>query len=218
MVPGVNDTVEIFQQFMDSRLADIHTFIPGKILSYDPDKRLAKVQPCIKQGRQTAGGKKLMQEIPPIDNVPCVITGSGDFVLKFPIKSGTGCGILFAENGIGNWINAGCGLISNPDDFTRFSLTDAICIPGLFPPSGAAQLIPTIELDESGQLKFLSGNSSFVKGEDLESLLNNFLTACAGIVPGTTAQNAAALTAIKGAATAALTTLPNIKSTKIKGE
>jgi hypothetical protein len=210
-----NGVVDVFQKFFDSRMAEVHTMLPGKIVSYDEGTKRAVVQPLIKL-KKAVNGEILNLEIPPINNVPVMFWATQGFLLKFPIKKDDGCAIFFAESGIGNFLN-GRGDIVNPDDLSRFSLTDAVCVPGLWG-SNFPSISPTIEFTEGGQLNLLGGTEAFVRGDSLETLLNNFLGILAGIVPGDPAANAVALTAIKTAATTAQGALATIKSTTIKGE
>jgi len=214
--PGVNNMVDILQTFLESRFSDLHTSIPGKIVSYNETTERATVQPLIKLQRKV-GEKILTVEVQPIENVPVMLLHTSEFKLKIPIKKGDGCEIRFSEVGIGNFLN-GRGSIVDPDDISKFSLTDAYCTPGLWG-GNLPTNTPTIELTESGQLKFLAGTSSFTKGEDLETLLNTFFNDSWMLLPpGTSIQNAAILTALQISATAARNLVTSIKSTKIKGE
>lgn len=206
--------VDTLQSFLDSRLTDVHTTIPGKIVSYSPETERATVQPLIKVQRKI-NDEIITVEIPLIENVPVMMLHTKYFKLKVPLEKGDGVEITFSEVGIGNFLN-GMGNIVDPDDLSRFSLTDAYCTPGLWGKNLPTN-IPTFEVDKIGGLVLLGGTSPFVKGDNLETLLNNFLTILSSIVPGDVVANAASLTAIKGAATSALIPLPAIKSLKIKG-
>lgn len=204
--------VDIFQKFFESRMENVHTSIPGEIVKYaGHSKRLASVKPLVRL--KALDGSSV--PLPVIDNVPVVFPSSGEFSLLFPVKKGDGCLISFCESGIGNWI-AGSGQEVDADDSTRFSLTDAVCFPGLWASKNVAAN-KTIELTELGQLVFLEGSESFVKGDTFEVMLNSFLTPISQIVPGDMVANAAALGVIKAAAAAMLASLPTMKSLKIKG-
>lgn len=228
--PGATESVDVFQAFSESRLADVHTSIPGKIVSYDAETERATVQPLVKLKRKVAGSI-LDIEIPPIENVPVVLFHTSSFKLKIPINEDDGCIIFFSEVGIGKFLTS-TGAVVEADDLARFSLTDAYCVPGLWG-NNAPSNTPTLEVTAEDELKLLDGSmvltnttidllgasESFTKGDSLETLLNNFFNALStGIVPGTTPQNAASLTAIKVAATAALSQTSTIKSATIKGE
>ena len=124
MIENLTDTLDIF---LKSRLEQIHTCIPGKIISYSGHKkRIAVVQPLIKL--ETNTGQSI--ELKPIQNVPVVFPSSKNFSMTFELEKGDGVMLHFSEVGIGNFLNGGD--IVEPDDMSRFSLTDAIAIPGLF--------------------------------------------------------------------------------------
>jgi len=120
--------VEIFDTFLDSKFDNIHTCIPAKIIEYYGHKeRKAKVQPLIK----LTTSKNLKIEIPPIDDVPVIFSGTKEMRMVFKLqKNDTGL-LLFSEIGIGKFLN-GFGNIVDSDDINRFDLKDGIFIPGLF--------------------------------------------------------------------------------------
>lgn len=217
MVPGTKTIVEVMQSFVESRLNDVHTSIPGRIQSYDDSTGLASVEPLVKISRVNQDNTVSIIEIPIIDNVPVCILGSTDFILKFPIKKGTGVAIFFSEVAIGNFINGGNSVV-DPEDAAQFSLTDAFCILGLWGKSTFPTGTPTIEVTTSGGINFLQGTQSFTKGDELETQLNSFLDTVGAITPGDQVTNAIALATIKAAAIAFRAQTVNIKSTKIKGE
>lgn len=208
-------TVDVFNNFIESRLFDIHTMIPGKFVSYDDGTNKATVVPLVKWQRKI-NNSLVTVEIPPIENVPVLFFRTNSFYLKFPIKKNDGCAIYFSESAIGNFLND-TGNIVDPESPSRFNLTDAICVPGLWGknlPTNA----PTIEVTDDLKINLLGGTASFVKGEELESLLNNFLNALSAIAGGDVGTNAAAINAIAVAASTAASSVSGIKSTKIKGE
>ena len=170
MIEGVVDT---FQKFFDSRMFNIHTMIPGIITKYSGHStRKATVMPMVKA--------KLLNntdlEIQPIDNVPVVFPSSNSFSLLFPLNAGDGCLIAFSESGIGNYIN-GSGEIKEADDLSRFSLTDAICIPGLWPFNIAPTSTATIEVNQAGIVAINGDTKPFVTHAELDSALQTFILA-----------------------------------------
>jgi hypothetical protein len=131
-VGEVRGPVDVFQDFWNSRAENMHTMIPGEIISYQGHtKRKAKVKPLVKL--KTRDGYDL--SIPIIDNVPVQFPSSNSFSLLFPLIKGDKCALFFAETGIGNYL-AGKGIEADADDVSRFSLTDCICVPGLWPFGG----------------------------------------------------------------------------------
>lgn len=137
---------DILRNYVDYRLEQVHTAIPGKIESYDENTRLAKVLPLVKM----KNSKSVDIPLPVIDNVPVIFPASSAFSLVWALRSGDGCLILFTEAGIGNFLNSGGTSQVAADDQSRHALTDAVCIPGLYPPSGLPTSIASFEVDATG--------------------------------------------------------------------
>lgn len=109
----------------EKAVSGIHTAVPGKIVSFDPAKMLATVQPEMSLLKKD--GSKLAY--PQITGVPVVFpqsAGQGATV-AYPVKEGDGCLLIFAEQSIESWL---IGLES--DTNLAFDLSNAIAIPGLF--------------------------------------------------------------------------------------
>jgi len=164
------NSVDIFDLFFKSRAENIHTCLPGKIDIYDSIQRKATVKPLIKL--KTKNGSDV--EIPAISEVPVMFPSGSNFSLLWNIKKGDNCLLLFAETGIGNFLNS-IGQVVNADDVSRFSLTDAICVPGLFPFSVVPSSSVTIESTVNNKLKISN------KVENLKSVLADFANAVKSI-------------------------------------
>jgi hypothetical protein len=199
-------TVQILEDWIDGILENVHTTIPGRIeMYYGHEKRRAKVKPLIKQ---INGGKvNVALEIPPIDNVPVVFPSSSLFSMLWPLSKGDNCMLHFAETGMGNFLNSDGQNPVNADDISRFSLTDCICVPGLYafgntpikPTSDDDFIIQfagktfiiekdsdiiTIKNEEGAEYKLnaanaeINGNSkSFVTHAELDAALQTFINA-----------------------------------------
>lgn len=165
-------TVDVFDKFVSSRLENIHTILPGKITEYSGHgTRKATVKPLVKV--KTINGTDVA--IPPIDNVPVIFPSSSAFSLLFPVKKGDGCLIVFSEVGIGNYLNNTEEVTA--DDLSRFSLTDAICIPGLWSFNSVPDSKGTIEITEAGVINLNGDSKSFVTHAELNTALQTFITA-----------------------------------------
>lgn len=104
---------------------DIHTAVPGKIVSYDPAKGQATVKPTMKY--TTKGGNAI--NYPQVSGVPVVFQQhmNQEATIGFPVKPGDGCLLVVSEQSLDYWMygqETGTNL--------KFDLTNAICIPGLF--------------------------------------------------------------------------------------
>ena len=172
--------LDILDLFFRSKMEGIHTLIPGRIEEYKGHGRKeAKVKPMVKIKNKR--GEDLT--IPPIDNVPVMFPSAASAEFRFPLKKGDGCLILFSEVSIGNYLNN--TVESNPEDKSRFSLTDAICIPGLWSFNSVPVPESIIEIDDSGNINItakanvnLNGSAkSFVTHGELDAAIQTFITA-----------------------------------------
>lgn len=104
---------------------EIHTALPGKIISVDEGRGTASIQPCGKY--VTSDGKSLAY--PVITEVPlvfpfCQQSGAG---MIFPVCKGDSCVVVVSEVELDEWRSG-----AESEGSLRFDLSNAIAIPGLF--------------------------------------------------------------------------------------
>lgn len=124
---------EFVQQVMDNingAIRNVHTAMPGKIISFDAGKCLAVVQPVMKF-RKPDGST---MDFPQVTGVPVVFPQvmNQQATIAYPIKAGDGCLIIVSEQSIDYWMYG-----QETDTDLAFDLSNAICIPGLFVPANA---------------------------------------------------------------------------------
>lgn len=110
---------------IESRLKDLHTMMPGIIVSFDPDKQTAVVQPAIRRIFTEKGAVNL----PVCVDVPVAFPGGGDFYLTFPVQPGDECILGFSERAIDNWYASGGTQV--PAEYRLHDLSDGIAQVGL---------------------------------------------------------------------------------------
>jgi hypothetical protein len=115
----------IIENIIDNYMAGVHTALPGKIESYDKDTRRANVKPLVQ--RILPDGTALA--LPICTDVPVWSFGTEDAALHIPLKKGDGVMLIFMERSIEEWLKEGND--GKPSDPRRFSLCDAVAIPGL---------------------------------------------------------------------------------------
>lgn len=103
---------------------EIHTALPGEIVSFNPDSGMATVQPNGKY--VTPDGTQLAY--PTITEVPvtypyCQSAGVG---IAFPVSKGDSCLIIISEVELDEWRSG-----AESEASLRFDLTSAMAIPGL---------------------------------------------------------------------------------------
>jgi hypothetical protein len=127
MAQSNNEVKAVIKGWMDKRVSDIHTALPGKIISYDTSTNLAQVQPVGKF--KTEDGREL--DYPIIHNVPvCFPTSMGGQAgITLPIQPDDMCLLVFQESQSDDFISQS----NKSQDFRRHSLNDAVAIPGVYP-------------------------------------------------------------------------------------
>ena len=126
-----NEVKTIIKGWMDSRVSNIHTAMPGRVVSYDPSTNRASVQP--NGYYKSEDGRNI--QYPIIHNVPIQFPmGQGGTAgITFPINAGDGCLLVFSETQNDDFLGGNKG---DSEDSRRHSLNDAIAIPGVY--AGAA--------------------------------------------------------------------------------
>jgi hypothetical protein len=131
-----NQAAEMIQ--FDRLMLGIHTAIPGVIVSFDAETRLAKVKPAIAMKVISLGEVKYIN-LPIIENVPVCLphSRSAGLYITVPVKANDECLLIFSQRAIDNFVLFG-GIQTPPanDSLSTTSprhhdLTDAICIPGI---------------------------------------------------------------------------------------
>jgi len=118
---------DVLNKSFHSNMHNIYTVLPGKIETYDAIKKKASVKPMIK--------KNVRNDIisyPIITDVPVIFPSSRDSAIIFSISKGDGCLLLFSCESMENFLSSTLSNDVEPGDNRKFSLTDAICLPGLY--------------------------------------------------------------------------------------
>lgn len=140
MTPPLN-MAAVLQDWIAGQLESMHTCIPGRIEKYDAARREAQVLPLLNLRLQNGASI----EYKPISGVPVQFPSGSTWGIHGELVSGDLGLILFSEASLGNYLN-GTGLPVNPEDHTRFSLQDAIFIPGVWPWAKVPASVPSTGL------------------------------------------------------------------------
>lgn len=116
---------DVLRAYVDSRLKDLHTMVPGIIESYDPGSQTARVQPAI---------QRIFTEKGPVNLPVCVdvivqFPSGGDFVMTFPVAAGDECILGFFERAIDRWF--AYGGTQPPAEYRLHDLSDGVAIVGI---------------------------------------------------------------------------------------
>lgn len=162
--------------------------------------------------RRISGSK--IADYPVLVDCPYFVLSGGGAYIDLPVSPGDFCLVLFNDRNIDEWWST--ANVKEPQDRRKHNLSDGIALVGIMP--------ETTPLAKDGTFVRVLGTSGpgneerALKGEKFNTDLNSFLTT---VIAGTTtvgssAQNAAALTAINAAANNFLGTLATHLSTEVK--
>lgn len=113
-------------------LKDLHTSMPGIVVSFDAATQLASVQPAIKRIFKTDDGEKELltpTNLPVLINVLVQFPRGGGFSMTFPVAQGDECLLVFCERSIDSWHQY--GTVREPGARRFHSLSDATAFVGL---------------------------------------------------------------------------------------
>lgn len=205
---------EVILAAQASLTANLHTAMPGTVVSYNAAAGTAVIRPGFKR---LFAESEAPVDLPLLPSVPVMTIGTAESWVRFPIKAGDTVLLVFAERSIDRWMEQGGQVY--PVDFRRHSLSDAVAIPGLRPgqapaPRGAASSMELVhgrarlELTAEGKVKL--GND-FV---DLVALLDTIL---GHLVAATTTNAAVGLPCALSVATVAQLQADKALLQKVKG-
>lgn len=142
----------LIRAIIRAELADVHTMIPGRVVSYDGDTQRASVQPLLKAPRSTEDGARALETLPIVPDVPVAFIGAGSWSITFPVSVGDTGMIMFAEAALERWKGGDGDREVDPADDTRFGLDGAVFVPGLrAAPLPAAQAAPAAAMVVAGE-------------------------------------------------------------------
>lgn len=123
------DPLETARANEDGRQAQLHTAMPGFIVSYNAQTMTATVQPSIQGIQRMRDGTTKPVTISPIQDVPVHFPGGGGHTLTFPVAANDECLIIFSERNIDAWYQHGG--VQAPLDWRMHDITDAFALVGI---------------------------------------------------------------------------------------
>jgi hypothetical protein len=136
---------------------DLHTAMPGEIISYNRQTQKVKVKPLLKRLLLDQDGGEIVEPLPVINDVPLAVLRGGGFFITFPVKPGDKCTLLFSERSLDFYME-GDGSDTNPVDFRSHHLADAVCLPCSLYPTSLALAVADSDGDD-----LVLGNEGGVK-------------------------------------------------------
>lgn len=139
-MPYAIELVEILQQAFRGEREDLHTALPGQVVTYDPMTQLADVQLMIKRPVfDDTGVRQTGESFPILPSVPVRWPQAGGYAFVLPMQPGDFVWVEFSESGTGEFRVT--GQESEPFDVSRHTITYPFCSPGA--PPDSAQMTDT---------------------------------------------------------------------------
>lgn len=209
MAGGTPTLQEVLADTHRSERLEIHTAMAGKIVDYSRAKHRATVLPQVKSAIAKDDESTLLEERPPIPNVPVAWPGGGaadgdggenGFYLEFPLVKGNQGVLLFSEEAWGHFMET--GQISPPGDLTRHSMGYCCFLPcqisntGAFDDGGQQGLI-IVKPERHLEIRHAGGTCDWVVTVDRlkQAFSDAITTALTSVVPND--GGLAVLTALK---------------------
>lgn len=140
----------------------LNTAMIAQVEAYD-DKNKITAQPVVNRKYKGQDSKPL----PPIEDVPVVFPGAGNHWLSFPIEVGSWVLLVCSQRSIEAWLQSD-GSVGDASTSRKFSMSDAIAIPGILPFSNAFDVADGIQLrSKDGKVKIrLNGTVITIENEN----------------------------------------------------
>ncbi len=133
---------EVIDEQIEDRLYALNTMMPGTIKSVDKTRGLVSVQPDF---LRVYYGSEKPEPYPVIEGVPLWELRAGDAIIRVPVKVDGKCMIIFSQRALDKW--KATGNPTRPGDTRLHALSDAICIPGLYPVKDAKPLLDELSIE-----------------------------------------------------------------------
>lgn len=126
---------ELLRRVLDSRVQDVWTTFPARVVTYDPATQTADLEPQIRRTLPTEDGDTDTEDLPVIPNVPIQFPrGGGDtYAITWKLQADDFVWVHVCTVAIGNWRRT--GEVSDPGDVRTHSLGSCFAVPGAAPNS-----------------------------------------------------------------------------------
>lgn len=180
-MPSIRDTLgndsQLYEDIIKKVGFNLRCCIPGIIQSYDSIHNTATIQPAIREEIVNDDNMVQYVNLPILVNVPILFHACGSGSIKFRLKQGDECLVLFSDLSYDNFWKS--GNVQNPIEVRRHDLSDGLAIPCVISQKNTKSFSGTgieieyrsskIEIDQSG-ITFSDPNGSITLGQIIRLL------------------------------------------------
>jgi hypothetical protein len=177
------DTSDAINQAIGHYLSTVYTCIPAEVVEYDANKKMVTIKPLIKV-KFTDESELSM---PKIYSVPVIFPSTKNTIIQYEIKAKDTGLALFSTRSMELWLKGDGSEVSTGSP-RKFSLNDAIFLPGLFAFGGVGKVgtgsgleilhhDAKIVLKDDGTVNINGDTKNFVTHAELDTALQTFKTA-----------------------------------------
>ncbi len=133
-LPDQPSQTSVMEEIARSFKAETNVANPAHVTSYDEATQTVGLQ-LVQAHAYRDGKAAIARERPPaLLNVPVVFPGGADYGMTWPVAVDDPVKALVMDRSISEWVSTG-GMATEPQDFRRHDLSDAVAIPGGFSPA-----------------------------------------------------------------------------------
>ncbi len=130
-MPVTPTLADVINTALENRLIDVHTAMPGTVVTYNASSKTADIAPQFKRSLRDEDEGRVSETIPNFPNVPVVFPGGGQFEISWQLNPGDYVMVIFSERNIGEWQQSGRAV--DPGDLRTHELSGAVAFPGIRP-------------------------------------------------------------------------------------
>ncbi len=130
-MPSIRDTLGTESQLYENLIKkvgfNLRCCVPGIIQSYDSVHNIADIQPAVREQVLNYDNTVQYTNLPLLINVPILFPSCSAGSIKFLLKQGDECLVLFSDLSYDNFWQK--GNVQNPIEVRRHDLSDGLAIP-----------------------------------------------------------------------------------------
>ena len=130
-MPTTPTWAEVIKTSIQRALLELHSAMPGEVISYDNATQTAEVKPLLKWQKFLPGrALKQVFDLPPLADVLVCHPRAGDYAMHMPLSSGDLVLIVFCDRSISSWRGQSSPTqTSDPGTYDPLPLSGAIAVP-----------------------------------------------------------------------------------------